>query len=80
MAIAGAPDYTVKNLGRWSSLAYQLYTRPSSEEFRSASLRMAALPSVKQKSILSPAAYGGMKLSSLLQADVEDVHMILSKK
>lgn len=78
LAIAGASDYTVKNAGRWSSLSYQLYTRPSARELKRVSLLMAGIPSIDSGRIFSPDGYGGTDPSALLEADVEDVQMIIS--
>ena len=44
LAITGANDYTIKNAGRWSSLSYQLYTRPSAQDSKRASRLMADIP------------------------------------
>lgn len=41
LAITGATDYAIKNAGRWSSLSYQLYTRPSAQELKRSSQLMS---------------------------------------
>lgn len=51
-AAADVPDHVIKMLGRWESLAYQLYVRTP----------RLALPSVKTNGLLTSSAEGSLPL------------------
>jgi hypothetical protein len=50
MAILGFPAYIIRAAGRWSSLAYQTYTRLDTNAFRAISQRMATAAASKPAS------------------------------
>ena len=80
LAMASTPDSSIKIAGRWSSLSYQLYTRPSDSVFKTISSSIASIPSPPHLQTFGPDGYGGTDPSTLLDADFEDIHMIINSR
>ena len=56
----GVPETTIKILGRWSSMAYQQYIRPSTTDLAAVSRYIAGSPALQSNSPLqeTPATSG----------------------
>ena len=50
LAILGFPAHVIKTIGRWKSLSYQLYTRTSPDQIRSAFHAVGATSQYKARS------------------------------
>lgn len=80
LAMARVQDSTIKIGGRWSSLSYQLYTRPSDALFQRISNAIASVPSPAPDEVFGPNGYGGTDPSALLSTDLEDIHMVINSR
>ena len=80
LAMAREQDSTIKIGGRWSSLSYQLYTRPSDALFQRISNAIASVPSPAPDEVFGPNGYGGTDPSALLSTDLEDIHMVINSR
>lgn len=80
LAMAHVQDSTIKIGGRWSSLSYQLYTRPSDALFQRISSAIASVPSPAPNEVFGPNGYGGTDPSALLSTDLEDIHMVINSR
>jgi len=70
LAILGYPSHVIRNLGRWSSLTYQLYTRINAATFKEVSMRFASASAADQATlspfgVLSPAKAAAVSLDNI---------------
>lgn len=76
LALLGYPAHIIKEIGRWRSLSYQLYTRMSLETHRKIVANMSAAGSTTDKGVQN--YFGGMHLEQACDLSLDNIELVWS--
>jgi hypothetical protein len=71
----GYPASTIRTLGRWRSLSYQLYLRLQDSDFAGVSNAFGSMPEA-QGAIFSPSAFGGISTAAATDVSFENIDTV----
>jgi integrase len=75
LAMLGYPASTIRTLGRWRSLSYQLYLRLQDSDFAGVSNAFGSMPEA-QGAIFSPSAFGGISTAAATDVSFENIDTV----